>query len=390
MKMAGNKIPENMRHTSIFSAVKVQIALFAVIVLVLFSCSIALYSGDSAFVMKPYLQGMTANSVFVMVESELPEPVVVEYWYKNGTKIREQSYYYMPTDKRNRPTYIHRIELKNLAHGAVCNYKVLQGKDSSDTFNFRTFDESTPLRFAVCGDNASGSDVFAGICKLIKQENPLFLLHAGDVCYSRNYAVWKRDLFIDEFQDLASEAPFYTAIGNHEGWHPNTMAFLRAPNSGSGEQHYYSFEFGDVFFLVLSSQHPAGAGSRQYEYAVKSLSETKKKWKVVICHKSGYCGCPHGNLGDIRELADSVFRRYNTDIVINGHSHFYQRNYTGGIYHFIMGGAGSGLHEPEPEEFSQKTVVAHHFALFEIEKNELKMKVYDLNRTLIDSLEIKK
>lgn len=218
----------------------------------------------------------------------------------------------------------------------------------------------------------------------------MFLIHAGDVCYSKYYNSWKKDLFIPEFQDLASGVPFYTAIGNHEGWHTNTKAFLQAPQSASKEKYFYSFELGDVFFLVLSSEHSTDDDSKQYEYAARVLGATQKKWKIVVFHKSAYCGCPHGDIVEFRELTDSVLAPNKVDIVINGHSHFYQRNYVQGIYHFILGGAGSGLHTPQPAEYTQKTVEKHHFAIFDIDKNVLKMNVFDLDGMVIDSLEIKK
>ncbi len=365
-------------------------AALILIVLIFTSCSANVFSSASNFIMQPYLQGMTEYSVFIMVESVSKKPVFVDYSNEEGTTFTESTSYYRVTDKRNPLTYVHRIKLAGLEPGVNYRYKLRQGSSRAGEYSFRTIGRGEPLRIAVCSDNAKGSMVFADICKQLKSRSPQFVLHAGDVSYSSRYSTWKRDFFIRDFLDLATSVPFYVAIGNHEGWRPNTLAFLEAPPSASGEQHYYSFETGNTYILVLSSQHPAGQGSRQYAYAEQSLASTKKPWKIVMFHKSAYCGCPHGNLSDFRELADSVLAKYKADIVINGHSHHYQKNYVNGIYHFIMGGAGSGLHDPEPAVFSLESVQAHHYAIFEITGKRLGMKVYGLEGAIIDSLELEK
>ena len=87
------------------------------------------------------------------------------------------------------------------------------------------------------------------------------------------------------------------------------------------------------------------------------------------------------------------------DVVINGHIHSYERTFPiredkidleSGVTYVIMGGAGGGLEEFAPTKtwFSSRIKSDHHYGLFQVYKNKLTMKAFDLDGRLFDIHEI--
>ncbi|MCX7908558.1 MAG: metallophosphoesterase family protein [Ignavibacteria bacterium] len=341
--------------------------------------------------MKPYLQAITPNSIIVMVETDTKEPAKVVYGKNELNNVAYTSFFRVAEDRR-RQTYVHRIVLENLEPNSVYKYRAIHNKDTSEIFTFRSYvTEGMPFRVGLMGDNRSNPEVHSRKSKKLASHNPYILVYTGDLCYSGKYTEWKKEFFTEEEQKLIATAPFFNALGNHEAQTELTKVFLQAPSSPSNDEYYYSFDYGDVHFLILNTEADVSPNSPQWKFAQEDLAKTNKKWKVVAFHKPAYsAGGYHGSNKKMQEFSESIFEKLGVDLVFNGHNHFYQRSKFNGIYHIVLGGGGSPLYEPKEAQFVEKSVKDYHYAIMDVSSNSIKITVYDLRDNIIDQFEISK
>jgi predicted phosphodiesterase len=221
-------------------------------------------------------------------------------------------------------------------------------------------------------------------------ENPVVALYGGDLCHNSTYKVWKKEFFVNDQLAFASQVPFFNTPGNHEGWEQNTKAFTQNPQSGSNSQDFYSFDYGDLHVLCLNSQLPAGLGTPQYEFAKKDLEQCKQPWKLVMTHVPAYCSGGHGEDPDMLAMTRNIFEPNKVDLVLAGHSHFYQHNLVNGIHHLVIGSAGASLYDPEKAFFTVTQAKDYNFAVIDMTTGKMKLVVYDAEMKVLDTLEIAK
>jgi hypothetical protein len=84
------------------------------------------------------------------------------------------------------------------------------------------------------------------------------------------------------------------------------------------------------------------------------------------------------------KVSEDLFEKYKVNLVLNGHSHFYQRNEVNGITHLTLAGGGAPLYTPEPKKYTVKSAKEHHYGYFEIIGSEIKFYVYNIEGKEID------
>merc|ERR1711871_834807 len=142
-------------------------------------------------------------------------------------------------------------------------------------------------------------------------EVPSMVLHNGDLSYAMGYAhLW--DLFFDLIEPLSSKIAWMVSVGNHERDSPKsgnvygstdssgecgipTLKRFRMPwYSGShsmppNDQPWYSFTFGPVHFIMLSSEHHLlGEQKSWLENDLRNIDRTDTPWVVVSSHRPFY------------------------------------------------------------------------------------------------------
>lgn len=346
----------------------------------------------SKILMPPYLQAVSTSEVYVMVEADSKEPVKVTYYLPDSTELSKSTTFYIETNANPGNTYVHRIKIDNLKPATTYPYTVSQNTKPSQHFSFTTAKVTgSKFKFAVMGDNRSNPGVFSTILFNAKKKNPEFSLLTGDLCIDSKYQSWKKEFFVDNLFNLFSNSPFYNAVGNHEGWQANTRAFTQAPLSSSGKQEYYSFEYGDALFVILSTEHPMKKGSEQYKFVENELKHTNRKWKIVAYHQSAYVYGGHGNFTPAKNLADDLFKKYNVNLAISGHSHFYQHNLVDGVHHLTIGGGGAPLYSPKNDKkHTLKSAKQYHYSIIDVTPDKLSIKVYNIDDQIIDELDMSK
>jgi len=327
--------------------------------------------------MTPYLQAVTQNSIYVLTECDSTATVTVEY----GTDTSYGNYAITEDyETTTNTTYVHNIKLTGLQPDTLYHYRVSQDGAPTPDSTFRTAPlPGTSFRFAWMADCRSGTNIHDMVSQHILTSSPVVLLYGGDLCVDSGYSAFKNEFFRVNELALISKIPFFNATGNHEGWSTNTKAFTQAPQSGSNNQGYYSFDYGDMHVLVMNYMDPNGYGvnSPQYNFIQNDLSSTTNIWKIVICHSPAYCAGGHGEDTTMITLTTNIFEPNKVDMVLAGHSHFYQHNLVNGIHHIVIGSAGAPLHTPDSKWYTVKSSQAYNYAIFDITPTSLHMVAYN-------------
>jgi hypothetical protein len=232
----------------------------------------AAIASQAKILMKPYLQDVTTNSVYVMVESDTRDTVWVDYGRAATYGRVAMTSIIVPTTAKV-PTFIHRIKLTGLKPNSAYYYQVRQGTSHSDGSTFHTSVEpGTSFRLLFMADFRTNTNIHDKIAKLAADSYPRVSIYGGDLCVNGDYTSWKKEFFRSPELELISKVPFFNATGNHEGNGPNTGAFLQNPESASKSQQYYSFDYGDLHVLVLNTEIDLNPGSPQYKFAKEDLA----------------------------------------------------------------------------------------------------------------------
>ena len=130
----------------------------------------------------------------------------------------------------------------------------------------------------------------------------------------------------------------WPSIGNHDSTSfagvsagPYFDVFGLPPASGS--PNYYSFDYGDVHFVVLDAHSadldPNGA---QITWLASDLAASSAPWKIAIVHTPPYTKGSHDSDVEaahfpVRENALPLLEAHGVQLVLAGHSHNYERSF---------------------------------------------------------------
>ena len=109
--------------------------------------------------------------------------------------------------------------------------------------------------------------------------------------------------------------------------------------TSSGTEAYYSFNIGDIHFLALDAYGNENSSTRIYDttgaqavWVKADLAANTKRWTIAYWHHPPYTKGSHNSdseteLINIRERFIRILERSGVDMIINGHSHDYERSY---------------------------------------------------------------
>lgn len=335
----------------------------------------------------PILQAVTANSVYVLVECTSLDTAFVQYGLSPslGFAAKTES-----IEQTTNNTYVHNIKLNGLNGSSLYYYKVMHQSSQTVQYTFNTsVSPGTTFRFIWMADCRTDTVTHNQIASLIKDvPGSRFSLYGGDFCVSPAYADWIKEFFTENEKEVIVKLPFFNAPGNHEGWDTNAWAFTQSPLSPSGTQAYYSFDYGDMHVLVINNQVSYSPGSPQYIFAATDLASSNKKWKIVASHNPAYCSGGHGEDSVMIAMAQNIFVPNHVDLLISGHSHFYQHNFVSPIHYMVIGSAGAPLYNPTTASYTVKSVKDYCWGIFDVTPTSFYLRVFNNNNSLLDSLRL--
>ncbi|MFS3007967.1 PQQ-binding-like beta-propeller repeat protein [Bacteroides thetaiotaomicron] len=180
----------------------------------------------------------------------------------------------------------------------------------------------------------------------IKNEQPAFLIHTGDICYEPGLTVHNQ---IVNAQTM--DCPVYYCIGNHDLVKGNYGEELYESIYGPT---WYSFDVGNVHYVVTPIDHgdnPTDYTQRDvYNWLKNDLALMKKDQALVLFNHDLFT--PGDNFvfkADKKDILD--LRTFNTKAQIYGHMHYnYVRNQKG-IYTICTGTLDKGGIDHSPSSF---------------------------------------
>ena len=218
--------------------------------------------------------------------------------------------------------------------------------------------------------------------------------HFGDLSYARGAAhIW--DEWFEMNQVFTAHVPLMIGVGNHEYDHtdgggpgkdpsgvttahgfmpawgnfgddsggecgvPTAKRFRMPQSNTSNGVFWYSYDFGSVHTVVLSSEHDLGPDSPQHLWLTHDLSSVQRSrtpWVVVELHRPLYEGEAMWDQNAVgvamRYEMEDLLHEYQVDLVLAGHYHAYHRTcdglyrsqcHQGGPMHITVGSAGAHL-----------------------------------------------
>ncbi len=311
----------------------------------------------------PYLQRPTADGVTIRWRTDTPTDSQVQYAAASDT-----TKFLAKVD--NAATTEHEIVLTGLPRDAKYFYKIGTNQkifsQNHDQF-FTTApaaDTKRPIRFWAMGDFGDQGALYAANQRqvrdqfLAKKNGPVDLwVWLGDNAYCcGTQSEYQTQVFDFYGGGLFGNMPILPSPGNHEYLATTSAAnhqdrnvpyyeIVTVPTQGesgglpSGTEAYYAVNYGNIHFVSLDSygydegKYPfSDPNSPQYKWLDKDLAANTALWTIVFFHHPPYTKRSHDSDGEaelrvIREGLVPLFDKHKVDLVLNGHSHVYERSY---------------------------------------------------------------
>ncbi len=337
------------------------------------SCLLVMAGGASGTIITgPYLQKVDRDRITVMWETEKPGESWVEYrlpgkeWQKAGS---------------SEETLIHEVEITGLASERQYIYRAVTPPHRSPEATFRTAPPrgKSGFRFGVYGDSRSNCLIHTEVARAMESAlGATFVVNTGDIVPTSKSGkkIFRQDFF-QPLDGLLRETAIYVARGNHESTNPFFEAYLAHPVEGSGNESFFSFDYGNLHVIVLDTTKDYSEGSEQKNWLksdlVRACADQDTDWIVACCHYPPYSSGGHGSEMTVRSELSPLFEAHGVDIVFSGHDHSYERiRQQNGVVYIVTGGGGAILYnQTKPMPW---TVIHHkvnHFVTVDVTEKTL-------------------
>jgi len=188
--------------------------------------------------------------------------------------------------------------------------------------------------------------------------NAEMVIMLGDNAYNAGTETEHNNNFFNIYDNnIFDNHTVFPVPGNHEYANDQTRAAdhnipyygiftvpANAESGGlaSGTEHYYSYDYGNIHFIMLDS-YGIDDGSRLYDdtsngkqalwlKADLAANAGKHKWTIACLHHPPYTNGSHRSdmeqdLVAIRRKITPILERFGVDVVLAGHSHVYERSF---------------------------------------------------------------
>ncbi|EIW19562.1 MULTISPECIES: purple acid phosphatase family protein [Pelosinus] len=315
---------------------------------------------------------------------------------------------------------IYTAHITNLTAGTEYEYRISVGKRQSAWMEFKTEPESTSFKALIFGDSQSlDYKDWAKTAQTAWEKNgdAAFFVNMGDLV-DNGQDEWQWNAWFNGGAKLFAAIPVVPVMGNHETYSLDWkmakpdyyLSLFALPANGLAglERFAYSYDYGDVHFIVLNTQlnelqewYP-DLLEQQQRWLAKDLSKTQKKWKVVLMHRGIWTHPFNGPLDVIGQTFVPVFDQYHVDLVFTGHVHSYARTKAlkngnpdpDGTIYISTGRSGDRVWDKSPQkpmdELYYNPLDMPNYLVFEASHDALKVTAFKQNGEIIDQTELKK
>jgi Calcineurin-like phosphoesterase len=287
-----------------------------------------------------------------------------------------------------------KITLAGLKAGNTYYYQAFPGEGGKGSFKTPP---SGPARFqfVVYGDTRTRHDVHRQvIAALLKNSNPDFVMHTGDlVADGADTSLWP--IFFDAERELLRKAVFFPALGNHERNARNYYDFMDGKS-------YYSFDWGGAHFTVINSDIENAASTEaekdafwkeQTQWLEADLAGAQKAgMRFVFAHHPPETAVKRRQGENPRMTAlEPLFEKYKLTAGFFGHDHNYQHYLKNGVHYFITGGGGAPLYDVDtpPESIKIKVESTENFVVVDVDGASAHVRALKPGGQVIDAADLK-
>lgn len=308
----------------------------------------------------PYLQKGTETSVTIKWRTDVNDTSVVEY--STDATFASYSTYSDATLKTD-----HEVDISGLTAGTVYYYRLGTGgsllSNSNDIYfkTHPTVGTVDPYTFWILGGigktyfNPTNTGAVRDAYHSYVGNNVTDgIILTGDNADSHGTDVQYQNHLFSFFYEKLQNSILWSTIGNidgqyvgstnPEGAYYNIFTFPTAGESGglaSGTESYYSFDYGNIHFIVLNSfGEDRSVGGAMYNWALNDIQNTTQQWVIGVWHHPPYSKGWHPSEGfdrngipaeieliEMRENIIPMLEANGIDLIIAGHSESYERSY---------------------------------------------------------------
>lgn len=309
----------------------------------------------------PYLQVASSTGILIRWRTDVSARSKVRYGTTAGKLNLSAEDHVLLTE--------HRIKLTGLLPSTKYYYSIGGLKDTlqgnRDNY-FVTLPEPgkighyTIAALGDCGDNSINQrQVKEQVIKYLGKNDLTAWILLGDNAYQNGTDSEFQSKFFNIYKDdLLKRDALFPTPGNHDyhdselmdqhaqethetAYYQNFSMPTEAESGGvpSHTQAFYSFDIGNIHFLSLDSYGKEDKSYRLYDtlgpqvqWIKKDLALNKNKgWVIAYWHHPPYTMGSHNSdheeeLVKIRENFIGIIERAGVDLVLNGHSHDYERS----------------------------------------------------------------
>lgn len=306
---------------------------------------------QSELIRGPYLNTGTPESMVIRWRSAASEVGVVAY----GTDMNSLT----DTLADESSTTEHELNVIGLSPNTTYYYSV----GTADTtytpavedYYFRTSPEhgtDQPIRIWAIGDFGNGSqaqlDVKTGYTHHFGDVHTDVWMWLGDNAYGDGTDQEYQENVFEVYPEVLRNSVVWPCPGNHDygsidifnnGPYFDIMTLPTNGEAGgvpSGEEGYFSFDYGNIHFLSLNTEYLlyiATGGTPFQNWLEQDLQNTNADWIVAFFHQPPYSKGTHDSDDAfsrpffMRQNVLPLLEEYGVDLVLNGHSHSYERSY---------------------------------------------------------------
>ena len=255
--------------------------------------------------------------------------------------------------------------LDGLTPGADYLYRIVSGDAATDWLPLAAPAKDAAYKMLIFPD-AQSSDYtdwqnLARAAWARNQDAALFCGMGDLVDNGEDRAQWIA--FFAGLTQMQQAVPFVPVMGNHETYNRDWkvrlpeayLHYFITPSNGSAsfDRYYYSFDYGDVHYIVLCTQQHEisefadGLVDEQLAWMRRDMQEHRKKWNIVLMHKDVLQYRIHGRAERTEGIDEEngriwmpMFDALGIDIVFTAHLHTYRNR--GHIYAFQKSAAQKG------------------------------------------------
>lgn len=302
--------------------------------------------------------------------------------------------------------YLHQGEITGLSPESRVHYRACVGEVCTQTAAFDTApNPGTSLRVGWLADNQDDiANLFATHLSHLHARDPNLVIMAGDIVQNGDVLEEWSKLWWEPIaaSGLGAQVPVMIARGNHDKEYAYAYAYTAMPGNGA----WYSFQYGDVFFVVLDSNFSAAhvePVQDQVGYLRRTLASDDAQnaaYRVVVFHAAPFnsvqtsrdpernsWGWEHAQ----QELVP-ILEENRVELVVSGHYHTYQRGERGPTKYVVIGGGGASLLGQRVggpfEDMWAHIESVYHYAVMDVDQNGLHWRTYNAKDEQIDQFTI--